>query len=57
VAVINVAFTPSKAELAHARAIVAAFEAEPNAGVLSVAGRMVDRPHLTQAQRIIARAK
>ncbi len=57
VAVINAAFTPSKAELAHARAIVAAFEAEPNAGVLSVAGRMVDRPHLTQAQRIIARAK
>ena len=57
VAVINAAFTPSKAELAHAKAIVAAFEAEPGAGVLSVAGRMVDRPHLSQAQRILARAK
>ena len=57
VAVINAAFTPSKAELAHAKAIVAAFEAEPNAGVLSVAGRMVDRPHLTQAKRILERAR
>ena len=57
VAVINAAFTPSKAELAHAKAIVAAFEAEPNAGVLAVAGRMVDRPHLTQAKRILERAR
>ena len=57
VAIINAAFTPSKAEIAHARAIVAAFEAKPGAGVLSVGGRMVDRPHLLQAQRILARAQ
>jgi citrate lyase subunit beta/citryl-CoA lyase len=55
VAVINAAFTPSDAELQHARAIVAAFEAEPNAGVLSVAGKMVDRPHLVQARRVLER--
>ncbi len=54
---INAAFTPSKAELAHARAIVAAFDAEPAAGVLSVGGKMVDRPHLIQAQGVIARAR
>jgi citrate lyase subunit beta / citryl-CoA lyase len=41
----------------HAEAIVAAFEANPDAGVLSVAGRMVDRPHLTQARRLLERAK
>ena len=57
VAIINAAFSPSKAEIAHAREIVAAFEAEPDAGVLSVGGRMVDRPHLLQAQRILARAQ
>ncbi len=57
VAVINAAFTPSKDEIADARAIVAAFEAEPKAGVLSIKGRMVDRPHLTQAQRTLARAR
>lgn len=57
VALINAAFTPSKAELAHARAIVAAFEANPTSGVLSVSGKMVDRPHLIQAQGVIARAR
>jgi len=56
VAVINAAFTPSDAEVKHAAAIVAAFEAQPDAGVLSVAGKMVDRPHLTQARRVLERA-
>jgi len=54
VAVINAAFTPSEAEIAHARAVVAAFEANPDAGALSLDGRMIDRPHLVQAQRILA---
>jgi citrate lyase subunit beta/citryl-CoA lyase len=54
VAVINTAFTPSEAELAHAGAVVAAFEANPEAGALSLDGRMIDRPHLIQAQRILA---
>jgi citrate lyase subunit beta/citryl-CoA lyase len=57
VPVINAAFSPSPEELAEARAIVDAFNKEPEAGVLSVAGRMVDRPHLVQAQSIIDRAK
>ena len=56
VAVINAAFTPSADEIAHAQAIVAAFEEQPAAGVLAVGGKMVDRPHLVQAQRLLARA-
>jgi citrate lyase subunit beta / citryl-CoA lyase len=56
VAVINAAFTPSAEELAQARELVAAFEAQPDAGVLSVGGKMVDRPHLVQARRILERA-
>jgi citrate lyase subunit beta/citryl-CoA lyase len=56
VAVINAAFLPSPEELHHARAVVAAFEAHPDAGVLSVGGRMVDRPHLIQARRVLERA-
>jgi citrate lyase subunit beta/citryl-CoA lyase len=56
VPVINAAFAPSTAEIEHAEAIVAAFEADPNAGVLSVGGRMVDRPHLVQARRVLERA-
>jgi citrate lyase subunit beta/citryl-CoA lyase len=56
VAVINAAFTPSADDIAHAEAIVAAFEAHPDAGVLSVDGKMVDRPHLVQARRTLERA-
>lgn len=56
VPVINQAFTPSEAEIAHARAVVAAFEARPEAGALSLDGRMIDRPHLVQARRILAAA-
>jgi citrate lyase subunit beta/citryl-CoA lyase len=56
VPVINAAFTPSEKEIEHARAVVAAFEAHPTAGALSLDGRMIDRPHLVQAQRLIAAA-
>ncbi len=54
VEVINAAFTPSEAEIAHARAVVAAFEANPGAGALSLDGKMIDRPHLVQARRMLA---
>lgn len=54
--VINAAFTPSQQEVQHAEEIVAAFETRPDAGVLSVGGRMVDRPHLVQARRVLERA-
>lgn len=56
VPVINAAFTPSADDIAHAEEIVAAFEAHPDAGVLSVGGKMVDRPHLVQAKRVLERA-
>lgn len=56
VPVINDAFTPSEAELAHARAVIAAFEANPGSGALSLDGKMIDRPHLIQAQRLLSLA-
>jgi len=56
VPVINAAFTPSEEDVRHAGEIVAAFEAHPDAGVLSVGGRMVDRPHLAQARRVLERS-
>lgn len=52
--VINAAFTPSPDVLAHARRVVAAFKANPNAGVVSLDGRMIDAPHLKQALRVLA---
>ncbi|MDQ3479382.1 MAG: CoA ester lyase [Pseudomonadota bacterium] len=56
VAVINAAFTPSAEEIAHARSVVDAFDAQPGAGVLAVGGSMIDRPHLEQARRVLGRA-
>lgn len=53
--VINDVFTPAPAEVARARAIVAAFAANPTAGVLGVGGEMLDRPHLIRAERLLAR--
>ncbi|HEX8936738.1 MAG TPA: CoA ester lyase [Sphingomicrobium sp.] len=57
VRIINAAFTPSQDDVRGAEEIVAAFEAHPNAGVLSVGGKMVDRPHLTQARRVLERQR
>ncbi len=53
VAAINAAFTPSAEERAHAQAIVDAFTANPGAGVISLGGRMVDKPHLVAALRVL----
>ncbi|MGX7896587.1 HpcH/HpaI aldolase/citrate lyase family protein [Tsuneonella sp. HG222] len=56
VEIINAAFTPTEGELAEARAIVAAFAANPGAGALQLDGRMIDQPHLEQARKLLARA-
>lgn len=53
VPVINEVMRPSAAELAHARRVVALFEADPAAGVVSLEGRMLDLPHLKQARKIL----
>jgi len=53
VEIINQAFTPSDEEVAEARAIVAAFAAAPDAGALQIDGRMIDRPHLSLARRVL----
>jgi citrate lyase subunit beta / citryl-CoA lyase len=56
VEIINAAFTPSEAEIAHARAVVEIFSANPGAGALSLDGKMLDAPHLRAAERILAQA-
>ena len=55
VSVINRAFTPSEEAIAHAQAVIAAFEANPGAGALQLDGKMIDAPHLKQARSLIAR--
>lgn len=57
IAVINAAFTPAEEELAAARRVVAAFAADPDSGTIALDGRMLDRPHLLAAQRILGLAR
>jgi len=57
VPIINAAFTPTESEQAYARAIVDAFAANPDAGVLQLDGKMIDAPHLKQALTLLERAR
>jgi len=57
VPVINEVFTPSADSVAHSRAVIEAFAAAGNPGVIGIDGHMYDRPHLRRAERILARAK
>ena len=54
VAAINTCFTPSDDDIAHARRVVDAFAAQPEAGTIGIDGKMYDIPHLKTAQRILA---
>ncbi len=51
--VINRGFTISDDELAWAREVVALFGANPEAGTIAFDGKMIDRPHLTLARRLL----
>ena len=52
--IINESFTPSEDEVAFANRVIAAFQAEPDAGTVQLNGKMLDIPHLNQARRTIA---
>ena len=52
---INAAFTPSPEEIARAERVVAAFAG--GNGVVGLDGRMLDRPHLKQAEHILELAQ
>ena len=56
VGIINAAYTPSTAEVDHARRIVEAFAAHPQSGTLGIDGKMYDLPHLKAARNILAAA-
>jgi citrate lyase subunit beta/citryl-CoA lyase len=55
VAVINEVFTPAPEQIAKAKAVIAAFAAQPGAGAVGIDGKMYDRPHLLRAQALLAR--
>ena len=54
---INAAFSPSAEEIEHAQRIVEVFEQNPGVGTVGLDGKMIDRPHLVQAQRLLRQAR
>src|SRR5215468_6130826 len=54
VTTINACFTPSDADLEHARRVVATFAAQPDVGTVGIDGKMYDMPHLIAARRTLA---
>lgn len=54
--VINDAFTPLKSQVDKAKVIIEAFAGAGNVGVIGIDGEMFDRPHLTRAEKFVARA-
>ena len=57
IGIINEVFTPTSEEIDHAEAVVAAFSEAGDVGVTSLDGKMLDRPHLVNAQRLLSRVK
>lgn len=54
---INAAFAPSESELAWSRRVVEVFASNPGLGTHGLDGKMLDMPHLKQAQRVLALAE
>ena len=51
--IVNAAFEPTATERAWAEKIVEAFASSPTLGTLRVDGRMIDKPHLRAARKIL----
>ncbi|MET0547272.1 MAG: CoA ester lyase [Caulobacterales bacterium] len=56
VAGINDSYMPSSEEIDHAHRVIGAFDANPGAGTVGLDGKMLDIPHLKQAQKVLAQA-
>jgi citrate lyase subunit beta/citryl-CoA lyase len=56
VAPIHAAFSPSVDEIEWARRVIEALSSAPGQGAVALDGRMIDRPHLKQAERILETA-
>jgi citrate lyase subunit beta/citryl-CoA lyase len=55
VSIINETFSPTSAEVAHARRVVSAFEAgvDRHQGAVALDGKMIDRPVVERARRLL----
>ena len=52
--VVKAAFMPTEEEIAWSQKFVKAFDDNPNSGVVRIDGKMIDKPHLRAAVKILA---
>lgn len=52
---VNHGFMPAEAEIAHARAIMAAVDAAAGVGAITLDGKLIDRPVIERARKILER--
>ena len=52
--VVNAAFLPTDEEIAWSEKVVKAFNDNPSSGVVKIDGKMIDKPHLRAAVKILA---
>ena len=56
VEIINRSFTPSIEDIDHAKKVVELFRQNPGVGTIGLDGKMLDMPHLKQAENVIRMA-
>jgi citrate lyase subunit beta/citryl-CoA lyase len=54
---LHAAFTPSESEVEQAERVLAAFAQAPASGAVMIDGKLFDRPHVLQAERVIVAAR
>jgi citrate lyase subunit beta / citryl-CoA lyase len=55
--VVNATFMPTDEEIAWSRKVIKAFDDNPDTGVVKLDGKMLDKPHLRAAVKILAVAE
>jgi citrate lyase subunit beta/citryl-CoA lyase len=55
--VVNAALMPTDEEIAWSRKVVKAFDDNPESGVVKIDGKMIDKPHLRAAVKLLAMVK
>jgi len=57
VAIVNECFSPTESEIIEAEMVVNAFAENPESGALQIEGKLIDKPHLEKARRILQLAE
>jgi citrate lyase subunit beta / citryl-CoA lyase len=55
--IVNAAFMPTDEEVTWSQKVIKAFDENPDSGVVKLDGKMIDKPHLRAALKVLAQSK